>query len=108
MIISDLAVSRDQGSQTLFRTWVQQTQCLGEKERKKEREKKMRTTKHDARHTGSNFLKHDPALIYSLDSSHTHTASHTCCRQRITASAVSGILDLGTFHGSQHFSPLPG
>ena len=37
MIISDLAVSRDQGSQTLFRTWVEQTQCLGEKERKREK-----------------------------------------------------------------------
>ena len=82
MIISDLAVSR--GRKHFLELGFSKRSVLEKKkERKKERKKnrkKMHTTKHDARHTGSIFLKHDPALIYSLDSSHTHTASHTCCR----------------------------
>ena len=68
----------------------------------------MYTTKHDARHTGSNFLKHNPALIYSLVTLPLTPAAEFCASQRITASAVLGILDLGTFHGNQHFKPEPG
>ena len=39
-----------QGSPTLFRTCVQQKQCLGERKQ----QNKMPTTKHDANHTDSN------------------------------------------------------